>query len=73
MKLAVFEVLALLKIVVKCISMFYTCLNVYSRFVGYYAASQPARGVSKFKTSKSSFRHISHAQIIEKPITRDGK
>jgi hypothetical protein len=46
MKLAVFEVLALLKIVVKCISMFYACLNVYSRFVGYYAASQPARGVS---------------------------
>ena len=42
MKLAVFEVLALLKIVVKCISMFYTCSNVYSRLVRDYAASQPA-------------------------------
>ena len=71
MKLAVFGVLALLKIVVKCISMFYTRLNVYSRFVRDYAASQPPAEflIRDFKV----LLPFSHAQIIEKPITRDGK
>jgi hypothetical protein len=60
MKLAVFEVLAVLKIVVKCISMFYTCSNVSSRFVRGYAASQPARGVYDSRTSKSSVTFRTH-------------